>query len=137
MTHRRAWSSRSSGPRSSRIPRAGRWSRSNRRTIADPRRARVGRLAALAVAGVALGTVAFAFVFGDMGLVRYAHMAGHHRQVVEEIAALTQQNRELRGEIKALTTDPLAIESIARERLGMGRRGEVVYQFDAQAPHTR
>ena len=40
----------------------------------------------------------------------------------------------LLAEIRALRTDPVAIEAVAREKLGMVRPGEIVIRWNAEAP---
>ena len=45
---------------------------------------------------------------------------------------LKKENEKLRFEINALKTDPLAIETLAREKLGMVHSGETIYQFVPQ-----
>jgi cell division protein FtsB len=42
---------------------------------------------------------------------------------------LKQKNKKLRLEIKALKSDPLSIEILAREKLNMVQPGETVYQL--------
>ena len=43
--------------------------------------------------------------------------------------SLKQKNQKLRLEVKALKSDPLSIEILAREKLNMVRPGETVYQL--------
>ena len=45
---------------------------------------------------------------------------------------LKKENEKLRFQIKALKSDPLAIETLAREKLGMVRSGETIYQLVPQ-----
>ncbi len=47
----------------------------------------------------------------------------------EENKKLAQENKRLEEEIKALEGDPFYIEKIAREELGMVKKGEVVYEI--------
>ena len=42
---------------------------------------------------------------------------------------LKKENEKLRFEIKALKFDPLAIETLAREKLGMVHEREIIYQL--------
>jgi cell division protein FtsB len=85
-----------------------------------------------------LAVLAGALVFGERGLWRVAGMADHQRQLKRDIAAIGAENAALRNDIAHLKSDPLTIESLARERLGMGRKGEIVYYFpsaeDAKTP---
>lgn len=119
-----------------RAPRGGRWSRSNRRRDDAARRERRAAWLTLGLGVPALGVLVFTLFFGERGLVRFMAMADHQDQLKEDIAALKAGNSTLRSEIERLRTDPETIEGIARERLGMGRRGEVVYRFDPRAPES-
>ncbi|NOY92473.1 MAG: septum formation initiator family protein [Deltaproteobacteria bacterium] len=60
-----------------------------------------------------------------------------YRVLRAELAALQEQNRSYREEVRqlevrvrALRTDPEAIERVARDELGMIRQDELVFQFD-------
>ena len=56
-----------------------------------------------------------------------------HRTVAEsrqQIEALEQERDALRQRIRALRSDPLAVETAAREQLGMLRPGERVLRWD-------
>ena len=68
-------------------------------------------------------------VVGDMGLVNYFKMRRMHHQVQQEIQQLSDENKKIEDEVHALRSDPAKIEQLARERLGLVRPGEVVYQF--------
>ncbi len=50
-------------------------------------------------------------------------------RIEEENKRLIQENKRLEEEIKALEGDPFYIEKIAREELGMVRKGEIVYEI--------
>ena len=80
------------------------------------------------------------FLFGDMGLVKYFRMKSRHSSLTEEIAMLKQDNVRLRREVRALKTDTAYIEKLARDNLGLARKGEIVYyyadtNFKSQAPN--
>jgi len=49
--------------------------------------------------------------------------------IEEENKRLIQENKRLEEEIKALEGDPFYIEKIAREELGMVKKGEIVYEI--------
>ncbi len=120
-------------PKPHRVHRGGSWARANRRKAEAERRQRVGRLVTLAVGVPLLVVLAGALVFGERGLWRVAGMADHQRQLKRDIATIEAENAALRNDISHLKSDPLTIESIARERLGMGRKGEIVYYFPSTA----
>ena len=70
-----------------------------------------------------------ALFFGEMGLLRYLVMRDHAQQLELEIMDLDRTSRALRAEIDRLERDPVRIEQLARERLGLVRKGETVYQL--------
>ena len=81
---------------------------------------------------VGLGACVFllsALFFGEMGLPRYLSMRDHAQQLELEILDLQRMNRVLHTEIDRLERDPAKIEQLARERLGLVRKGETVYQL--------
>lgn len=52
-------------------------------------------------------------------------------QVLEdEIRTLQVQNQKFQDEIYALKYDPIYIEKVARDELGMSRPKEVIYKFE-------
>jgi len=94
----------------------------------------------LLAAGVLLGIYFLASsILGEMGLVKYYRMKSRHSSLTDEIAMLKQDNVRLRREVRALKTDPAYIEKLARDNLGLARKGEIVYyyadtNFKSQAP---
>lgn len=52
--------------------------------------------------------------------------ASHHASVNAEVEALRDTNTELLRRVEQLRTDPRAIETAARERLGMVRPSDVI-----------
>lgn len=70
------------------------------------------------------------FVFGEMGLVKYYRMKAQYRDLVEEISRLKQDNARLAIEVQGLRSDPAVIERLARDNLGLARKGEIVYYYD-------
>lgn len=125
-------------PKPARVHRGGSWARANRRKAEAERRQRVGRTITLVVGVPLVVILAGALLFGERGLWRVAGMADHQRKLKRDIATIEAENAALRNDIAHLKSDPLTIESIARERLGMGREGEIVYHFppngDASPP---
>lgn len=120
--------------RQRKVARGGRWSRSNRRRDDAARRERRIGMLTLLIGGPIVVALLGSLLFGERGLIRFTSMADHHQRLKTGIAALEADNAALRHEIDRLKTDPVMIEEIARERLGMGRRGEVVYRFDPASP---
>ena len=46
-----------------------------------------------------------------------------------DLDAVEKENAALREEVKKITESPIFVEKVAREELGMGKPGEVVYRF--------
>jgi cell division protein FtsL len=93
-----------------------------------PRRAALAirRVAVILVALLILGGIASLFVTG-----RATSELQQSRKRVEslqaEIQQLQQQNARLRADIDSVKKSTYAVERIAREDLGMSKRGEVIY----------
>jgi cell division protein FtsL len=93
-----------------------------------PRRAAqaIRRVAVILVALLILGGVASLFVTG-----RATSELQLSRKRVEtlhtEIQRLEKENARLRAEIDSVKRSTYAVERIAREDLGMSKRGEVIY----------
>jgi cell division protein FtsB len=57
-----------------------------------------------------------------------------------KIAQAMEQNKQLQQEVELLKTDPVYVERLARDRLNLGKPGEVIFRFDPypeNAPATR
>lgn len=63
------------------------------------------------------------------GMPRYRALSAELKDVREANARLEREVRELERDVKALREDPLALERIARDELGMVREGEILFQF--------
>jgi cell division protein FtsB len=93
----------------------------------------------LATAGVVLLTVwLFLHVmFGANGMVVYRGKRAEYQKLQSELDRLQKENDSYTQQIKALQSDPKAIEKEAREQLHYTRPGEVVYvQPTPQKPAT-
>ena len=53
-----------------------------------------------------------------------------NNKLKEDINRLEDENRRLKKEAGALKSDPEHIEKLARERLGLVKEGEIVYQYN-------
>lgn len=71
----------------------------------------------------------FSFFFGEMGLIHFSKMKTARYNAQQEIALLEKQNNALLAEMVALKTDSFYLESLARERLGFIKEGELTYEF--------
>jgi cell division protein FtsB len=66
-------------------------------------------------------------LFGDRGILHLAEKRRRAHALEMEIARLEGENARLARDIEALRRDPRAVESIAREALGLVKPGETVF----------
>jgi cell division protein FtsB len=78
------------------------------------------------------GYFATLLIFSDKGLAKLWELTQTHRRLTQEIKGLEERNEKLRQKAQALRQDPEAIESIARQELGLAKKGELIYQFKEQ-----
>jgi cell division protein FtsB len=69
-------------------------------------------------------------IFGENGVTVYQQRRTEDRAVQKRIADLQKDNARLEQQVKALKTDPDAIEREARDRLHYARPGEVIWTED-------
>ncbi len=86
----------------------------------------------LAVMLFTLCSLLFSFFFGEMGLVHFNKMNNVKQKAQLEIKALERENGRLLHEIEGLKYDPFYVELLARDRLGMSKKGELIYEFRKQ-----
>jgi cell division protein FtsB len=79
------------------------------------------------VAGLAL--LLLQDIFGTHGVVAMRHSQKEAADIQKEINQLNEENRQLQDQVKALKTDPSAIERIAREEMGLARPGEYIFKI--------
>ena len=90
----------------------------------------------IATAAVLLLTAwLFAHVMlGANGMVVYRQKKTEYQSLQKEIDGLQKETDTYTSRVKALKTDPKAIEQEAREQLHYARPGEVIYVTPAPAP---
>jgi len=78
-----------------------------------------------------IGFVALVLVIdalaGEKGLLESMRARHEYQQLASSLEDLKRENARLRDEVRRLNEDPAAIESLAREELGLIRPGEVVF----------
>jgi cell division protein FtsB len=82
-------------------------------------------------------------VFGTHGVLAMRQSQKEAQGIQKDISRLDEENQRLQNRVKALKTDPAAIERIAREEMKLSRQGEVVFQtqpkpgreFQNSSPH--
>lgn len=79
-------------------------------------------------------------MFGPNGMVVYQQKRAEYHKLQQDIEVLQKENQRYSQQVKALKSDPKAIEKAAREELRYARPGEVVYvvpQPTREHPPTR
>ena len=92
------------------------------------------------LASVLCVVFAISFVFSDRGLPELQSARTRVGALHSNITHLQAENARLRAEIESVKKSSYAIERIAREDLGMSKKGETVYMLPTSsrsATHTR
>jgi cell division protein FtsB len=84
--------------------------------------------------GFALVALTLNALIGERGMIERHRAELQATRVAAELTALRRENSELRRRVASLTSDPLAIEHIARAKLGLVRRGEVLVLLKSARP---
>jgi cell division protein FtsB len=71
---------------------------------------------------------------GERGLVATSRAQRVAGELSEKVERMRRENRRLRSEAQRLREDPTAIESLAREELGLIRPGEVLVVVKDRKP---
>lgn len=80
----------------------------------------------------ALLLFAFALAALMVFMPTFARMQDSKQKDIEyqtRISALEQENIQLKEERRLLENDPVYLEKVAREKMGLIREGEVIYQL--------
>jgi cell division protein FtsB len=101
----------------------------------DSRRATQVTLKAVTLlSGVLTLVFLVSFFFSDRGIAELQHARRRVGELHSDISRLRAENARLRGEIDSAKHSTFAVEKIAREDLGMSRKGEVVYMLPQRQP---
>jgi cell division protein FtsB len=86
----------------------------------------------IATGAVIAAAVVFGYhaIFGENGVTVYQQRRAEDRSVQKRITELQKDSLRLEQQVKALKTDPDAIEREARDRLHYARPGEVIWTED-------
>ena len=80
-----------------------------------------------------LGTLSLLFfmngLFGQNGYLAMRRARADAERLRQEIHNINEENQSLSGEVRALKTDPAAVEKVAREDMGLARPGELVFRL--------
>ncbi|NPV05438.1 MAG: septum formation initiator family protein [Syntrophaceae bacterium] len=80
--------------------------------------------------------VGFFIVFGNRGLLDNQRLKQKLADLRAENARLEAVNNSLKREALLIREEPRYIESVARQELGMVKRGELIYRFVEPAAST-
>lgn len=69
------------------------------------------------------------FLFGNMGYFKYRELKKNEQKLLTEIHQVSQTNNSLKQEIDLLKKDQVYLEKYAREKFGLVKPGEMVFQF--------
>lgn len=81
------------------------------------------------IIAIIIGMIVIVFVTGRKGLIRLVQLRIEESKLKSDIGKLNKNNVRLSEEIEKLQKDPKTIEKIAREELGLVKKGETVYKF--------
>ena len=73
--------------------------------------------------------ILFAF-FGGRALMQIHQLKEERTRIQGSNARLQEENRKLTEKISRLRNNKDEVEKVAREELGLVKKGEVVYQFE-------
>ena len=88
----------------------------------------VQRLLPLAVLGISAISVP-AMILSPTGVPRLRSLNEEKGRVDLEVSRLGDQIRRLRSEVQHMKDDPVKVEQVARDQLGLLRQTEIVFQF--------
>jgi cell division protein FtsB len=99
-------------------------------SVHESRRAtQVTLKAVVLLASVVFVVFAISFIFSDRGLPELQHARTRVATLRTNIARVEAENARLRAEIDSVKKSSYAVERIAREDLGMSKKGETVYML--------
>jgi cell division protein FtsB len=83
----------------------------------------------IAVCTVALVLFALSAIFGNRGLVQLVSLQSEQRHLEQVAFELQRRNEGLQRRIERLESDDRYIERLARRRLGLAKKGEIIYRI--------
>jgi cell division protein FtsB len=87
------------------------------------------KLAALIIVSVVVVAVLTVLTFGDRGFLDVYRLYSMETARAKEVAEAQMKIDSLKAEIERLKNDTAYIERIAREKLGMAKKDEVIFKF--------
>ena len=92
------------------------------------------QLLATAAVAVFAAWLSYHVIFGANGMMAYRQKMSEYKQLQKDVGQMQGENERLQQHIKALKTDPQAIEKEAREQFKYARPGEMIYVIPAPKP---
>jgi len=71
-------------------------------------------------------------IFGTHGVLAMRRAQKEAARVQQEIDRVNHENHQFQDKVKALKSDPQAIERIAREEMGLARPGEYIFKIPSK-----
>jgi cell division protein FtsB len=87
------------------------------------------KLAALIIVSAAAVAVLAVLTFGDRGFLDVYRLYNMETARAKEVAEAQSKIDSLKAEIERLKNDTAYIERIAREKLGMAKKDELIFKF--------
>lgn len=69
------------------------------------------------------------FIKSDKGYLNFRNLCNTYNQLKEQNGNIGRENKKLLAEIKNLKENPEYIERLAREELGLAKKGEIIFQI--------
>ncbi|MBI4684709.1 MAG: septum formation initiator family protein [Nitrospirae bacterium] len=70
------------------------------------------------------------FLLGDTGFLRYRELYNKKLSISKEINKLSQENLNMKTQLKALKENPFYLEKYAREEFGLAQPDEYIFKYD-------
>lgn len=77
---------------------------------------------------IALFLLLLYLLFDNKGIITRLRLESQHREWIDKVKTDSIETKRLQEQIKALEGDKKTLEKTAREKYGMAREGETVYQ---------
>ncbi len=80
--------------------------------------------------GALVAAMVFFTLFGGRGLLQIYHLKEERDRIHLSNARLRDENEKLLQQVQRLRHNKEEVEKIAREELGLVKKGEIIYQFE-------
>ena len=77
----------------------------------------------------------FTLIFDGRGLIGHFKRKNTVKKLQTDINTIKLKNQVIKNQIDLIQNDPLEVEKIAREELGLSKPGEVIYKFKEGPKH--